>query len=68
MQENMGDDYESIRAEVDLIMDRFFMKRIGLRFLLQHDIDGENVVPGVSGIIHNDVEVGSILRKSAQET
>lgn len=59
--------YEEIRSEVDLILDRFFIKRIGLRFLLAHHIESAQVKEGVSGIIHSDVSVGAILRDAAAE-
>eukprot|EP00928_Gymnodinium_smaydae_P012587 TRINITY_DN14567_c0_g3_i1.p1 TRINITY_DN14567_c0_g3~~TRINITY_DN14567_c0_g3_i1.p1 ORF type:complete len:444 (+),score=89.89 TRINITY_DN14567_c0_g3_i1:40-1371(+) len=62
-----GDAYEELRPEVDLILDRFFIKRIGLRFLLEHYIESAVARPGVSGIIHSDVAVGSILRSAAHE-
>merc|ERR1712232_1077522 len=61
------DKYEEIRSEVDLILDRFFIKRIGLRFLLQHFIEAAERREGVSGIIHNDVHVGSVVRAAAAE-
>lgn len=59
--------YEDIRTEVDHILDRFFMKRIGLRFLISHYVESQTarVRPGVSGIIHSNVEVGRILRAEA---
>lgn len=68
LQEALGEErYEDIRAEVDLIFDRFFMKQIGLRFLLQHYIESAESRPGVSGIIHDRVHVGRILRREAHE-
>ena len=63
----LGSTYEEVRPEVDLIMDRFFIKRIGLRFLIQHHIEAAQVVPGASGIIRSDVGVGEILRSAATE-
>lgn len=59
--------YEDVRSEVDLILDRFFMKRIGLRFLLEHYVESASERPGASGIIHDNVATGSILRKTAAE-
>jgi pyruvate dehydrogenase kinase 2/3/4 len=60
--------YEDIRAEIDLILDRFFMKRIGLRFLLQHHLEmAKPPQDGVSGIIHSNVKMGRILRECAAE-
>jgi len=59
--------YDDIRSEVDLILDRFFIKRIGLRFLLQHHIESAEARPGVSGIIHSNVRVGRILRQAAAD-
>eukprot|EP00933_Yihiella_yeosuensis_P076378 TRINITY_DN8610_c0_g1_i1.p1 TRINITY_DN8610_c0_g1~~TRINITY_DN8610_c0_g1_i1.p1 ORF type:complete len:531 (-),score=103.10 TRINITY_DN8610_c0_g1_i1:137-1729(-) len=68
VRESLGDTrWEEIRSEVDLILDRFFMKRIGLRFLIQHHIASATQVPGVSGIIHSSVSVGQILRDVASE-
>ena len=63
----LGNSYEEVRPEVDLIMDRFFIKRIGLRFLIQHHIEAAQVVPEASGIIQSDVGVGEILRCAAAE-
>merc|ERR1719487_1252307 len=60
-----NEHYEEIRSEVDLILDRFFMKRIGLRFLLQHHLEAAEAKPGVSGIIHSHVNTGQILRECA---
>eukprot|EP00434_Breviolum_minutum_P031489 symbB.v1.2.027847.t3/scaffold2885.1/size67989/5 len=75
----MGDArFEEIRSEVDFIFDRFFIKRIGLRFLIQHPGLGmlhhieaaeaaeSALLPGASGIIRS-VAVGEILRAAAQE-
>jgi len=68
----MGDArFEEIRSEVDFIFDRFFIKRIGLRFLIQHHIEAAEaaesaLLPGASGIIRS-VAVGEILRAAAQE-
>ena len=63
----LGDSYEEVRPEVDLILDRFFIKRIGLRFLIQHYIEAAEVLPDSSGIIRSDVGVGEILRCAAAE-
>ena len=63
----LGNSYEEVRPEVDLILDRFFIKRIGLRFLIQHHIEAAKVVPDSSGIIRSDVGVGEILRCAAAE-
>lgn len=64
----MGEErYDEVRSEVDLILDRFFIKRIGLRFLIMHHIESAQARPGVSGIIHSDVAVDQILREVAQE-
>lgn len=72
VKERMGAAaYDEIRPEMSLILDRFFIKRVGLRFLIQHHIESAEVRPGVRGIIHDDVAVGGILREaaaSAQET
>eukprot|EP00434_Breviolum_minutum_P031485 symbB.v1.2.027845.t2/scaffold2885.1/size67989/3 len=75
----MGDArFEEIRSEVDFIFDRFFIKRIGLRFLIQHPGLGmlhhieaaeaaeSALLPGASGIIRS-LAVGEILRAAAQE-
>jgi len=62
-----GAAYEEVRPEVDFILDRFFIKRIGLRFLLSHYIESAAERPGVSGIIHSNVAVGPVLRAAAHE-
>lgn len=68
IRDAMGEQqYEGIRSEVDHILDRFFIKRIGLRFLLTHYIEAARNEPGTSGIIHSNVGVGSILRQEARE-
>jgi len=68
VREAMGEiKYEKIRREVNLILDRFFMKRIGICFLLQHHIEAAEARPGASGIIHSNVAVGRILREASKE-
>lgn len=68
LRDTSGEDgYEAIRSEVDLFLDRFFIKRIGLRFLLDHHVQSAVARPGVSGIIHSDVAVGPIVRSAAEE-
>jgi len=68
VRESLGErEYEDIRSEIDLILDRFFIKRIGLRFLIQHHIESASQRPGISGIIHSNVAVGPILRQAAEE-
>ncbi|CAE8619463.1 unnamed protein product, partial [Polarella glacialis] len=59
--------YEEVRSEITLILDRFFIKRIGLRFLIQHHIASFEQSPGVAGIIHSNVAMGPILRAAAAE-
>ncbi|CAJ1348750.1 unnamed protein product, partial [Effrenium voratum] len=58
--------YEEVRTEVDLILDRFFIKRIGLRFLIQHHIEAAEASSDGSGIIRS-MEVGNVLRAAAAE-
>lgn len=36
---DLGPAYEEVQPEVDAALRRFFMARIGLRFLLQHHIE-----------------------------
>jgi len=66
VKERMGAQaYDEIRPEMSLILDRFFIKRIGLRFLIRHHIEAAEAQPGVRGIIHDNVAVGSTLREAA---
>lgn len=68
LRERLGPEaYEEVRPEVDIILDRFFIKRIGLRFLLAHHVESAQQRPGASGIIHSDVKVGPVLRRAAKE-
>ncbi|CAK0887183.1 unnamed protein product [Prorocentrum cordatum] len=48
VREQMSEErYEEFRSEISLIMDRFCIKRIGLRFLLEHFIESSEAGSGV---------------------
>lgn len=63
----LGADYEKIHVEVDAILRRFFMARIGLRFLLQHHVESLNNREGHSGIIQLECEPAALARKAAAD-
>merc|ERR1712186_195295 len=44
-----GSKYDEVQPQVDEILRRFFMARIGLRFLLQQQIESFNERDGYSG-------------------
>mmetsp|Transcript_41599 Transcript_41599/g.75425 ORF Transcript_41599/g.75425 Transcript_41599/m.75425 type:complete len:466 (+) Transcript_41599:90-1487(+) len=64
----LGDDYKEAQPQVDASLRRFFMSRIGLRFLIQHHIESLNNRPGHSGILQLDCSPAEVVRKCAQDS
>lgn len=63
----MGEDYAELQPEVDAVLRRFFMARIGLRFLLQHHIESFRNREGHSGILELDCSPAEILRRASKD-
>eukprot|EP00928_Gymnodinium_smaydae_P028609 TRINITY_DN21775_c0_g1_i1.p1 TRINITY_DN21775_c0_g1~~TRINITY_DN21775_c0_g1_i1.p1 ORF type:complete len:515 (+),score=119.03 TRINITY_DN21775_c0_g1_i1:22-1566(+) len=64
----LGSDYEAVQPQVDSILRRFFMARIGLRFLLQHHIESYRNRNGHSGILQLECSPAEIARKAAKDS
>lgn len=64
----LGDDYEAAQPQVDAALRRFFMARIGLRFLLQHHIESFRNRDGHSGILQLECNPAEIARKAAKDS
>lgn len=64
----MGPDYEHVHAEVDAILKRFFMARIGVRFLMQHHVESLHNRDGHSGILELDCQPAIVAQKAAQDS
>jgi len=43
-----------VNERINYYLNRFFMARIGLRFLIEHHIQSKNNAPGFSGILQSD--------------
>jgi len=52
---------------LNLYLNRFFMARIGIRFLIDHHIASNNTHFGISGIIHSECEPASVARQAADD-
>lgn len=55
-------------AILNLFLNRFFMARIGIRFLIAHHIASKTKQIGCSGIIHSEVDPTLVARKAADES
>ena len=55
-------------ATIDTYLNRFFMARIGLRFLLEHHIKSKNNAEGFSGIIQSNCNPMSVAQSAADES
>jgi len=64
----MGPDYMKVQPEVDACLRRFFLSRIGLRFLLQHHIESFDNREGHSGILQLDCSASEIAKKAAEDS
>jgi len=65
---DLGPEYEEVQPEVDAALRRFFMARIGLRFLLQHHIESFRNRDGHSGILQLNCDPVAVARKAAQDS
>ena len=59
---------KAVNEALDLYLNRFFMARIGIRFLIEHHIASKETREGVSGIIHSDCDPISIARSAADDS
>eukprot|EP00927_Polykrikos_kofoidii_P050808 TRINITY_DN44685_c0_g1_i1.p1 TRINITY_DN44685_c0_g1~~TRINITY_DN44685_c0_g1_i1.p1 ORF type:complete len:507 (+),score=66.97 TRINITY_DN44685_c0_g1_i1:173-1693(+) len=64
----VGEDYEDIQPQVDAALRRFFIARIGLRFLLQHHIESYRNREGHSGVLQLECSPADIARKAAKDS
>jgi pyruvate dehydrogenase kinase 2/3/4 len=55
-------------AKLDKYLNRFFMARIGLRFLLEHHIKSKNNAEGFSGIIQSSCNPMEVAQNAADES
>ncbi|CAE8696961.1 unnamed protein product [Polarella glacialis] len=63
----LGEGYQAVQPEVDACLRRFFMARIGLRFLLQHHIESFRSREGHSGILQLECDPAATARKAAKD-
>jgi len=68
LMDELGDDYAGIQPEVDTILRRFFMARIGLRFLIQHHIESFANRSGHSGILQLECSPSNVAKKAAKDS
>jgi pyruvate dehydrogenase kinase 2/3/4 len=64
----MGASYAIVQPEVDGALRRFFIARIGLRFLLQHHIESYRNRDGCSGILHLECNPANVAKKAAGDS
>lgn len=66
---DMGPNLTPIRSlTLDTYLNRFFMARIGLRFLLEHHIQSKNNAEGFSGIIQSNCNPMIVAQNAADES
>jgi len=63
----LKDGYEEVQPQVDAILRRFFMSRIGLRFLIQHHIESFKSRDGYSGIIQLECNLAEVTKRAAKD-
>lgn len=69
VRSDMGSALTPIRsAALDTYLNRFFMARIGLRFLLEHHISSKNNSAGFSGIIQSNCNPMLVARNAADDS
>lgn len=69
VKSEMGPLLTPIRsAALDTYLNRFFMARIGLRFLLEHHITSKNNAEGFSGIIQSNCNPMVVARDAADDS
>ncbi|CAK0859654.1 unnamed protein product [Prorocentrum cordatum] len=64
----LGPGYSEVQPQVDAILRRFFMARIGLRFLLQHHIESSSNREGHSGILQLECNPAELCRKAGRDS
>ena len=62
-------EWDQIKREVDTVLDRFYMARIGLRFLLEHHVtcSPEYRQQGQGGIIQSDCSPLAVAELAAAD-
>jgi len=65
---DMGPECADVHPEVDVCLRRFFLARIGLRFLMKHHIESWRTREGHSDFIQLDCSASCIAKKAAQDS
>jgi len=68
LMREMGESYSIAQPEVDRALRRFFIARIGVRFLLQHHIESYRNRDGCSGILQLECSPLLVARKAAADS
>lgn len=68
LMDELGPEYAAIQPQVDAVLRRFFMARIGLRFLIQHHVESFENKEGFSGILELECDPTAICRKAARDS
>lgn len=68
LMHELGDEYPKVQPEVDAALRRFFMSRIGLRFLLQHHIESFRNREGHAGILQLECCPAEVARRTADDS
>lgn len=63
-----GEAYDQMQPQVDAALRRFFISRIGMRFLLQHHIESFRNREGHSGILQLECDPTTIVRKASKDS
>jgi len=56
-----------VNERINYYLNRFFMARIGLRFLIEHHIQSKNNAPGFSGILQSDCNPTLVAQDAADD-
>lgn len=68
LKDDLGSQYNAqVASTINASLDRFFMARIGLRFLLAHHIETKLFRPGFSGIIEASCKPAKVLSHAAED-
>jgi len=63
----LRDGYTEVQPQVDALLRRFFMSRIGVRFLIQHHIESFKNRDGHSGIIQLECSPSEVVKRAAKD-
>lgn len=68
LRRDLGDDYDfAVSQEIDEMLNRFYMARIGLRFLISHHVESMNKRPSYRGIIHSNCKPAEVAQIAAED-